>query len=183
MNKKGFYTQIMIVIVMGVVLAGLMAFFYLAGIFGPVFVDLFGEVNTIVQDTATQTGDGNITRATQASFGNASQAVEQLQWISYLLMTVLIITFLTMCFFVRTYPFLVVVWILIIIVLVFAAIFMSNSYTDLVNLGFSDVYTSWGNNHFFMSYMPHIIAGIGIVGGIIMFILASRDQEAEVVPF
>lgn len=177
-GKRGFYNQLMIVVVLGMVLGGIMLLFWIGGMVLPIISQTSGDLNSIIQSASTDTGDANMSMATEASFGNVNKTVQNFEWVYFTLIIFVFITFIAMCFYVRTYPFLAFVWLLIIFILVFISIFLASSYQDVSATG--DLgYSSYQTSGFYMSYMPYIFAVIGIIGGIVMFILATRDQEAE----
>lgn len=179
MNKKGLSNQIMVVIVMGMIIGLIIVFSYAGMLFFPLVSDSFSTLGGIMSDVSQETGNPAIQNATSSSFTPAVEGVQQLEWISFTIFVFLIMTMLIMCFYVRTYPFLVFIWILIIVVLVFFSIFLANAYQDLRVGSLGDVYTSWENTDYYLQWLPHIVMVIGIIGGIIMFVLASRQPEAE----
>lgn len=175
MNKKGFIDQLTIVIVMGIVLTFLVLAFFVWAFAAPYVADASNEINTIVSSADFSSGTPEVANATAASITPINSSIQQLQWISYAMIIVLFIGFVVMCFYVRTYPFLAFIWIAIIIMIVFMSIFLSVSYQDARE----DIHTQWANQNYLLEYLPHIITVMGIIGGIIMFVLATRDSEAE----
>lgn len=180
-DKRGIASQIMIVIIMGIVLAMLMLFIFIGQLIGPPLISTLQDTNGILQETMQSTNNENLTSAAQASFQPAADSLNNFEWLSYTLIIMVFLVFIVMCFYVRTYPFLLFVWIIMIILLVVMAIYLSVVYQDLATdntLG--GYYTSWENTDFILQNLPAIILILGIVGGIVMFILSSREQEAEI---
>lgn len=182
MNKRGVMDQLYPVLIMGVVLLGLILVIFLLAIGLPMLTKGLNIFNTAFQGAIENAPDKNITVAGKVSVGNANTGVQVLEWISYALIIMFILAFFIMCFYVRTYPFLSFIWIGIVIVLVVASLIMTVAYQNIMNSGgwISDAVGGWKNTNYILAYLPHIVAGIGIIGGIIMFILASREPEAEV---
>lgn len=180
-GKKGFQKQIMIVIIIGLVFGMLIIFSYAGMLFFPILTDSFGTLSGILQEATSEANTGNqaLENATQASFVQANRGVQQLEWIVFTMFVFLMITMLIMCFYVRTYPFLIFVWILMILILTFGSLFLANAYQDLRSGELSEVYTSWENTDYYLQWLPHIVVIIGVIGGIIMFVLASKQPEAE----
>lgn len=188
MNKGGFSKQIITVIIMGLVFGGLMIFLFLLSLGGPIITSTFNEVTTIVQDVASDIDNGpqtpgvaNATQAVDASVVKANESIQQLEWIIYTLFLILFLIFIVMCFYVRTYPFLIFVWIFLMVIIIFISLFLTVVYQDIStgDAYLSGIYESWETNHFLLSNLPHIMTAIGIAGGSIMFMLLRKDKEAE----
>ena len=73
----------------------------------------------------------------------------------------------------RSHPALAFVWILSIIVLTVISLFLTVSYQNIIETGgyLADAYESWGTSHYVLMHLPHFIAGFGILGGLILFII------------
>lgn len=188
MNKRGFDNQIMILIVLGIMVILFMGIIFIVAVAGPIVVDLVSGTNDIVQDLAISkpppnagNSNANFSEITQASFGNATEGVQQLQFLVYTLIIIMFLGFIAIAFYVRTYPFLIYIWILMIVVLAVFGLIITVAYQNIVddNNYLAETVTSWKLTHFLMSSLPHIIVALGIVGGIIMFMLPSRDAESE----
>lgn len=184
MDKKGFYNQLQVVIVMAMVLGALIVLIFAGTMFFPVIADVGKDLNSAFQGAVQETNDTGLIVASEASFGSANKVLQSFQWISYTMIVLLFLTFIVMAFYTRTYPFLAFIWIAVVICLVFISLIFSISYRNMVTDAgdLSLAYESWKNHHFMMLYLPHIITVIGIFGGVVMFILATKDQEAEAVP-
>jgi hypothetical protein len=139
------------------------------------------EINSIIQNASLTTGNGNLTLATTSVLGQTNTGIQQLEWISYTIIIILLLTFVMLCFYVRTYPFLAFIWILIIVFLGGLSIFLTSAYQDIQSKGgfIGDALNSWENTNSLALWLPYIIVGIGIIGGIIMFVLATRESEVQ----
>lgn len=176
-DKRGLSNEIMVVIVMAFALGVIILFSYLVMLVLPLISDTTQVFTGIIEDASVSSGNEALENATVVSFAPVSEGVQQLEWITFMLFVFMLITMLIMCFYVRTYPFLAFVWLLMVLVLVFISIFLTNAYNDIRQGELSDVYQSWENTDFYLQYLPHIVLVMGIIGGIIMFAMASRRPD------
>ena len=181
MNKKGLLNQIYIVIVLVVVLIAIIGLYSLGSIVLPIVVgEGTNTANTIHQSIV----DGGLVELQNASAVASQATVNALgvfELITYFVFLGLIIGYIMIAYYVRTYPFLGFFWLGAIVALVVIAMIMSNAYEQAKNeTDLNKFYTSWGTNDLLMSYLPHIVTVIGIIGGIILFALVSTESEAEV---
>lgn len=180
-DKKGLSGQITTIIVMGIILGVIMLMVFVAQLAGPILFGPLQEIGVEINTAFQETGNQDLIDAQESSFQPAIQATNNFEWITYTILIFMFIIFIVMCFYVRTYPFLIVVWILMILLLLFASLYLTVSYQEIsVDSTLSGYYDSWENSNFLLKNLPVIILMVGVIGGIIMFILASREQEAEV---
>jgi hypothetical protein len=179
-NKKGITSQIMTLYIMGIVLVVLVMFIYLWALAGPLFVGLMGDANTEFKTLFQQTNDQHLINASVPSIETGIDSLNTFEWVSYMIFIFMFLGFLIMCFYVRTYPFLIAVWIVLIIIIVFLSIFLTVTYQDIsLDPSVSGYYSQWENTDFMLKNLPAILSVLGVIGGIIMFILATREQEIE----
>lgn len=179
-DKRGLSGQIMAIIIMAIVLILIMLIVFIGQLVLPPLVSSVQDTSSIVQTAFQSSGNQDLIAAGDASFVPASQSLNNLEWVSYTMFVILFLVFLIMCFYVRTYPFLLVIWIILIVILLIVSIYLAVVYQDLrVSPGLDTYYQSWENTDFFLRYLPGIILIMGVVGGIIMFVISSREQEAE----
>jgi hypothetical protein len=180
-NKRGEANpggQIVLLLVMGVVLVLLVLSLFLWQLVGPPLVSTIQTAGTISTQAFQSTQDADIISAGASSITPAVDSLNNLEWVSYTLFTLLFLTFIIMCFFVRVYPFLVVFWIIIVVILFIASLYLTTTYQDMrtdPSLG----YTSWENTDFMLRNLPVLIFVVGLVGGIVMYIIASKDKEID----
>lgn len=180
-NKKGLSDQIILIMVMSIVLIFIILLFYVGHLLLPVIVPTLQDAKTSVKQAVQETGDQNLITAEASSVEPVADSLNNLEWMSYVMLIFSFLTFLVMCFYVRTYPFLMVVWILMIIVLIFVSIQLTISYQELrTDPILSSYYQAWENTDFVLQNLPIIILVMGIGGGIIMFSVSSRDPEVEI---
>lgn len=178
-NKKGFFNQLAIVVILAVVLICIILFAWVGGIIGPIISTTGNDVSNSLHEATLN--DPDLSNASDTAFIPANEGLQNSEWIVYFFIIILFLTFIIMAFYVRTYPFLAFIWIGIIIVLAMISIYLSNAYQEIASDGTMNL-QSWENTHFLLSNLPQIVVIIGIIGGIAMFILSSREQEAEAQP-
>lgn len=182
MNKRGnFMMGVYIILVMLIVFGAVMIFYYAWSLAGPIIQDLGQEVsNEIIKATGNETAN-NLSESATVAFGSARTSLGILQTVTILFFFVMILGFIIMAFFVRSYPFLLFVWIIGIIILVFVSIFLSASYEELKSTDgyLREVYASWGMNDFILSNLPAIFSIIGAMGALVMLFVLSQDQDIE----
>lgn len=180
-NKKGLVKEIMIVIILFIVVVVLVSGYWIVSMVGPVIV---GEGSAVAHQIQTSIS----ANSPNTSLDNASQIVTSttinvlgtFEILVYFGLMGMIIGFMLMAYYVRTYPFLAVFWVFMIIFLAFFAMLISNSYQQASTSGnLNTFYTNWGTNNFLMTYLPHIVVFFGVIGGILLFVLASKDPESE----
>lgn len=182
MNKKGLAGQVLAIIIVMVVFMVMIVGYFFYAMIAPVAVYVVQDASNMVQGAVDGTQDGNLSLAANVTFGATSRTLGNLEWISYSIFIGMLFVLIFFCFFVRTYPFLIIFWILFIILMAFASIYMAITYND-VRSGdsyISAAYQSWEFNDYLLQYLPYPVVAFGLAGGIVLFILASRDEQAEV---
>lgn len=178
MNERGFSNQFLIVLIMGFIMGALILIFYVVGIVGPQITAIGGTLGEAFDGISASTDDVNIQQANAASFQQVNPTIQNLEYVTYFFFILMFISFIIMCYFVRVYPFLAFIWIIIMIALVFVSLFLTVGYQQIIA---SDpvTYGSWEEVGFILSHLPHFVSAFGLFSGIILFVLATRDQEAE----
>ena len=184
MNKRGqadISNKILVVLIMIVAIGFIMLLIWALMIGAPIFTSLGQSALGEVISFSDSSGNEDLKDATDASLGNLNTSLNVIQYVVYILFFGFIIAFCLMCVFVRVYPFLLFLWIIGTIIITGLSIYLSWSYQRILsNSGLvSAALQSWTTNHYILTYAPIIFAGLGIVGGIIMFALISRDQEVN----
>lgn len=186
MNKKGLVQQLMIVLILFIVVIVGIGVYWIVSMFGPVVV---GEGNALASQVQTSIHANNpgsaLDNSSQIATITTTNILGVFELLVYIAMIGGIIGFIMIAWYVRTYPWLAAVWIFAIIFFAFFAMLISNSYQQAALSGPSEMqqfYADWGTNNFLMTYLPHMVIFFGILGGIILFVLVSRDSESEVMP-
>ena len=179
MNKKGLSNQIVgILILLGSLTAIIFIYFFYSLMY-PVFLNTSNIVTVQTQNAFA--GNSNLTDAVNKTFVAGNNALQGTKWLSYGLLFGFLMGFGLCCFYVRTYPFLLVFWIVFGIILIFVSIYLTASY-DSIKSQSSDLnamYTANASNDFLMEYLPQLVTGFMLLGGIILFSLISKDPEAQ----
>lgn len=183
MNKRGELTnQIMMVIILCLVAAALIGAFWIVSVIGPIVAgegtSIANQISTSVHSVSPNTGLDN---ATSVATNTTKGVLGTFELFVYLGFIGFFLGYLIICYYVRSYPFLAFFWIFIVIFLVFFSMLLSNAYQQAATttLDMAAFYQSWGTNDFIMNYLPEIIAFMGITGGILLFVLVSREPESE----
>lgn len=181
MNRKGFVTQAVIVLILIVVLVGIMMIYWAWSVSAPFITTVGTEATTIISQSVHSTGDSALINASDVATEATSQSLGWMSTLSVLFFCAILIGFFVIAAMVRTYPFLIGVWIIGVLLLAFFSLFLTTSYQEIYLMdGYTQsVYTSWETNHFIMSNMPIIITVVGIIGGILLFLLIPREESIE----
>jgi len=184
LNKKGLSGQIMTVLIITMVLVFIIIAFWVGSMILPLLTGTGGLlINQLSSSINANSPNTELANASNIALNTASSVLGVVETIVYLVMIFLFLGFIALAYYVRTYPFLAFFWVFILIGLVFLSMIISNSYTlASQNPTISGYYTTWGSNDFLMSNLPIIVLVVGVVGGIFLFILASREPEAEAQP-
>lgn len=182
-DKKGLATQIILLIVMGIILMAIVLGLYIFHLIGaPVqsIVGGVGGVGEVLTESIQGTENQELIDASASSFEPALKTFNNLEWIAYVFFILAFLIFIFMCFYIRVYPFLIWIWIVFIVILVILSLYLTNAYQGLVqDPTLNGYYSSWENTDFMLKNLPAIISVLGTIGAIIMFILASKEQEIE----
>lgn len=180
MKKKGFLNQVMIVLIIVVVIIVIMGLFTLGSIVLPIIAGEGAALSSTIQSSVADSGVIELQNATQVSTDTVINVLGVMEVIVYLFFMGLVIGFIFIAYYVKTYPFLAWFWIGIMAIVVIMAMIMSNIYQEAsVEGDLSSFYTTWGTNDLLMNYLPHIFTFIGVFGGVILFVIISRDSEVE----
>jgi hypothetical protein len=183
MNKKGLENQIfgifVVFLIFILMLVGLVAYIFIA----PLLTHTFDFFNTELQVAFIEasTNETNLTQQAQIT-SDLNMGLQNLEWISYGLLFAMVMVFLLTAWMTKTYPFLIVFWIIFMIAIVFVSIYISSSYSDLAtgNDFVAEAYQSWEGTNYLMEYLPFLLTFLGFLGGIILFVIATRESEAEI---
>lgn len=179
MNRKGdiFSSYMLIFILVGILLVGIFAFFIISLIAPPVV----GSLDTIggaVQQASG--GNAELSQDINNTVVPIIQATHSIEWIGYGAMVFFFLGYFIMLFYVRSYPFLIFVWIVLVLVLVLLSIYLSNSYQNIATQNIGSVgYDSYQTNNYILSNLPIITGVIGLLGAVVLFVLVSRDTETD----
>jgi magnesium-transporting ATPase (P-type) len=137
----------------------------------------FGLVNTAllsIEATDTQ----NISGATLETFNQVNTAQQTwLPILSYALIFGMILSIFISNFLVRANPIFFLGYILATVVMFSASVIISNVYQGfLTDPGLSAIFSSWTIGNFIMLYLPYIVAGVGFLGAMFLFLGVQADE-------
>lgn len=180
MNRKGdILSNIMIVMVLIVVVVGIIGVFSLGSIVLPIISGEGIDAANMIQESVAAAGDSGLTNASTVATSTTINTLGIVEMLVYFLFLGLVIGFIIVSYYIRTYPFLGFFWIGGMVIIVIISMIMSNAYEQAKTGDLASYYTTWGTNDLLMSYLPHIMAFITIFGGIVLFAIVSRDPEQE----
>jgi len=174
----GVPTQIIIIFVLALFFIGFMAVYWLFSLVGPPMLDtaeiLGDSIKVGVGDTP------NLTEYVVPATDDLLTASNNLEWITYGVFISTLFGFFIFAYFVRAYPFLIFIWFFFVIVFVVVAMYLSNSYVDVAsNTVYAGDYSDWGLNDALLRNFPFIIGFSGVILGVVLLIVATRDSTIE----
>ena len=135
-----------------------------------------------ITDTLTSidsTGSSiNISKHAEATFGVVNKQMGGLQIIAFIIMFSLALAILISNFMIKAHPVFFIVYILVIVVGIIFAVYVSNAYEDL--LGDDEIGSTlqeFNGANFIMENLPLWTAVIGLIGAVLLFAGISRDKE------
>jgi len=186
MNRRGGLDSL---IKMGFVLGAIVAIFFVLSLMLPVTQNTFGGISSNIKsftpslykvDNQTGGAPTNVTQQIDSTVDTANGVIQASGWLPYTALVALFVLFIILAIQVRAYPYLMIVWIGIVFVLVFLTMIFSNSYDTQVALNPSLYSTQDTLTGFLNSNLPIVIALIGFLGGVFMFIIIKSEPEYEV---
>ena len=181
-NKRGVYNEVMIVIVIFIALMSIIGLFWVYGAIAPIVV---GQSQALTDELSssinTNSPNSELANASVVPLQTANTFLGLVETISYLCILGGFLGFIAICFYVRTYRWLSMVWIVLVIGAVVVSAILSNAYQDMYNSSsnLADFYSEWGTNDFLLSYLPLIVGMLGVIGGIILFTIQTLGSEEE----
>ena len=120
----------------------------------------------------------NLTPAVEASFGQANSAMPMLRIIAFVIIFMLGFSIFISNYLVKANPIFFVVHFLMTILAVIFSVLVSNAYEELMtNNILGETLTSFFGGSFIMLNLPQIVAVIGLISGLFLFIGFTRDRE------
>lgn len=179
MNNKAqnslFSNYIFLFILFGILILVIFLFYAISLISVPT-IGVIDTISTSVQQASV--GDAELNENINNTIVPLAQSTHNVEWIGYGSLVFFFMGYLLILSFIRVQPFLIVVWIVLVLIAVFIGIYISDSYNNIRNQDVGSIeYSSWQTNDFILSNLPIVIACIGFIGGIILFVLITRDGE------
>lgn len=181
LNKKGFVQQLLIVVVLLIVIGIFIAGFWAWSVSAPFITKLSGDIKSNVQLSTQQSDDSNLINSTYVASEVGNESVQTLRTITFIFFFIMILGFIMIAAMVRSYPWLIAIWTIGMILLTFLSTYVSNSYTSIYNTSpeARAAYDSWPSNHFLLSNLPMIILFFSLVTGLAMFLIIPKDIDIE----
>lgn len=182
MNKRGLLNEIWIVVILFIVFLVGMCLYWIFATAAPVVVGEGRVLTGIIQTSfATNDPNGSLNNASDIAVNTANNFLGMVEGIIYLAFFGGMIGFIAVCYYVRTYKWLSLVWVMLMIGLTVIAMVLSNAYQDAAatSTDLTNFYNTWGTNNFIMFNLPYIIAGFGVITGIILFALVAISGDEE----
>ena len=182
MNNKGsLYNNIMLGIILIGTLIGIIILFFLYTMIAPPATDSINTINGMVQGIVTDTkqSEGNLSNSLEISTRPISGISGIFEWVGYSMFVMLLVGYIMICYYVRSYPFLIAFWFIAIIGATLLSMILSNAYID-VSTGTDSIalaYQSYTTQDYMMTYLPHIIASTGLIAGIILFMIYLNNWK------
>lgn len=169
-NKKGFVLDIFTVIIVAFL------FFMFLG----VFLYGFNEVYTNIRDSGvTMVGGGNLTQATEDTFGQANTGLTVWYWALGIIIFGLFLSILITNFLVKANPVFFIVYIIVIIFAIIFSVVISNAFETAIvdNAVIGDTIDNFAIPKLIFLNLPIWVTIFGFLGAVFLFINISRDEE------
>lgn len=185
MNRRGQYIEptpsgpnwmTMFTLVILIIVAMIILFFI--GLVGPHIADIMSTMKTTVDTLPADTSDYNVTGKLQMIASPMLAVGTFLEWLSYAVVIGMIILIIAMAAAVRTYPIMILPYIIIMGVVIVLSIFLSAGYEQITLQ--NQTYSAWEGTAFLLQNLPWIMTAIGFIGGIAMFVLINTRPEGAV---
>lgn len=178
-NKKGeFFRHSLMAIVMVCVLIIMIIVFFLISLVAPIFLDVSDTISGSFEQAAES--DGNLSYYTNLSVGSVNRTAQANSWIfGYGVLFIIVISFLGSAFTVRSHPWVMPAWIIFMLVLEFASVYMSVAYQDIKGSSayLTSIYSASGLNDLAMTFLPVIVGGLMLLGGVFLLVLSREKEE------
>lgn len=134
---------------------------------------------TVAMGNAKSTGDINISKHVDSTFGVVNDQMSGLQSIAFIIMFTLAIGILITNFYVKAHPVFFILYIFIIVVAVIFSVNISNVYMDelMAHDELGSTFQEFKGASFIMEYLPLWTVVIGFLGTIFLFAGIMRDRE------
>jgi len=182
MNNKGQafvenYVTIMITVIV-IAIGCVFLWGFMVGL--PLMSDLVGTGTSSIRDLSSSVNDVNINNSMQIATTPVLNVLGDFQFALYLFFFGLFVGFCVLCYYARSYPFMLFVWIALMTVMTLMGVYLSSAYTDmLVDTYTSSVMIQWGTVNWILTNLPMVFVAIGLIGGAIMFLLIPKEADAE----
>lgn len=184
MNKRGFVegfwkatvTTFIILVVLGLI----MSIFWLWAILAPPTKKAVLDINGNLDSAIDRSNNEDLEQAASPVIGAINEGSKIPEWWGYSMFIVSLLTLMIFCAYVKSYKWLLPIWIVAGLIAVFVALYFSIAYESVsANNYYNGEYESWEANDYMMEYLPVIIAAVVIIGGTLMYMMIPKDQSEE----
>jgi hypothetical protein len=181
-NKRGFTQELLAVLVVGIIATLFFAGWY----YGSNLINTqltSGAMDKVIRVTTNSMGDNgkltqttsnftiNISQATLATYSQVNSGYNLLGFLAAMIFLAMILGTLVTCYFAPGHPLLIGLYILVTIGFTIGAIYISQEYSQLLNVdGIGAVLSSWTMITFFMTKLQYMIALTGFIGASISLV-------------
>lgn len=177
MNKRGALNEM---IGMATLLVVIIVVSLIAVVFSAVIIYGFGIITkaTTTQQLANNAA-ANITQYSETTFGNINAGIQQLRWISFVLIFGMIVGIFIGNFLVKVHPGYFGLYVLISVAVIVFSIYISNAYEALYLSGgpLGNTLKSFVGTSWLLLYLPAWITVVAFIGAIFLFTGMNRDPE------
>lgn len=174
MNKRGSFVGLFLFMIVAVILV------LTTGIF--VYVGQTTSNQLHAQLDPMSTAELNYTQIIEQTVDKVPLSYEVLKWGSIVLIVAMIMSIFISSYLVTTKPVFFVPYIVFVFIAIILAVVMANAYDEILNSSNDLAITlqSFSGANFMLLYLPIIVGAVGIIGGIIMFASYKLGQEQSV---
>ena len=170
MYQNGSYTDIFVFMIMAFVIAIFFGIMYYG----------FSLMNTALTSIQFDVGNTNFTSIVNSTWGEVYDSYSSLRTISYVLIFGMILSMLVSAWAIRRPPIFLIIWIVISLVGIISAVYLSNTYEGLLsNQDFGSTLQSFKGTSYMILYLPYLCAVISLISGFISLIGLNRSKREE----
>jgi hypothetical protein len=175
MNKKGNVTR------MAGIFAGLVVFviavLVIVLIAAP-FLNAFGSI-TSAFTSLKPVGPYNLTSYGVTTFGNINSSLQQLRWISLVIIFGMMIGIFISFFLVKQNPWWFGVYVILCVPVIAFSLYIERAYENIVNLGgpLSTTLTTFTGTNWLLLNLPIVTTTIAVIGAIFLFTAIPRPGD------
>jgi hypothetical protein len=172
-NKTGGFTDLFLFMIISFIIV----------LFCGVFIYISNESTNAIRDNIGDlnlVGDGNnnASQVLENTLGKAVLSFDALYWITTFLIFGMVIAIFIGSYMVTTKPIFFVPYIFIVIIATIVAVPISNAYETLYfDATLGSTFENFVGTTWIMAQLPILVAIIGMVGGIIMFVRMGKREE------
>lgn len=176
MNNKGQINdvvnnfRVVVAIFMVLIIIGVIALGFI--LYAGTFLKGFGLLTETLVNVDTPEGTPNISDIAQITLGNYNIALQQLKWISFVLLFAMIMGTTITAMVIRVNQAWFLIYLIFIVVAIFFSIYISNSYETILDSGteLSTSLATFSATSWIVINLPFLIGIVGTIGVVFIFI-------------